>query len=271
MINALSAALLIAAVPFVLGGQALAAATTTPPQMNTGHTNAAPKTPTVSPSADQIRASNAIGADVENTAGAIIAKITDLVVDRRSNAVALAIVEPAGGNSFDHGKSAIAWSSLKFEPRPTPHFATRLGREAFDSGAPLAEQAKTGSDYYDVKADLLGKDVVGPNGAALGQVHDLVLSFGNGRLVALVVGTGGLISMGANDHAVAWGAAKPQTGKNGPVHIALSKAQVEAAPVTATMAPAPIAPKAGASNSEIRRDSTGNISGTKIPAPADRR
>lgn len=39
----------------------------------------------------------------------------------------------------------------------------------------------------------------------------------------------------------------------------------------ATIAPAPIPPKAGNNKVEVRRDSTGNISGTLIPAPADQR
>ncbi|HEY3908544.1 MAG TPA: PRC-barrel domain-containing protein [Stellaceae bacterium] len=271
MIKNTLAALLIAALPCAVASQALAAESTTP-QMNNGHTNRPPKTSVVSPAADQIAASNVIGADVQDAQGAIIAKITDLIVDRRSGAAALAIVEPAGGNSFDHGKSAIAWGSLRFEPRPTPHFVTALGHEAMAAGAALVEQAKTGDQYYDVKTDLLGKPVVGAGGATLGHVQDLVLTFGTGHLAALVIKTGGFISMGANNHAVAWDAAKPQTGKNGaPVRVALSKAQVEGAPVTATMAPAPIAAKPGTGQVQIKRDSTGNISGTQVPAPANHR
>jgi sporulation protein YlmC with PRC-barrel domain len=272
MIQRLLAALLIATLAAAAAGEAAAAESAVAPQMNTGMTNRSPKTSAVSPKADQISASNVIGADVENSSGAIIAKITDLVIDRRSNAAALAVIAPAGGNSFDHGTSAVAWSSLQYEPRPTPHFATRLDPRALAGGSSLVQQAKTGTGYYDVKTDLLGKPVVGADGASIGHIHNVVVTFGTGRVVALIVGTGGFISMGANDHAVAWDMAKPQAGRNGAaVHIALSKAQVDAAPVTATIAPAPIPPKAGNSKVEVRRDSTGNISGTLIPAPADQR
>jgi sporulation protein YlmC with PRC-barrel domain len=272
MIQRPLAALLIATLAAAAAGEAVAAESAVAPKMNTGMTNRSPKTSAVSPAADQISATNVIGANVENAAGAIIAKITDLVIDRRSNAAAVAIIAPAGGNLFGHGKSAIAWSSLQYEPRPTPHFATRLDPQAIAAGSSLVEQAKTGTGYYDVKTDLLGKPVIGAAGASIGHIHNLVVTFGIGRVVALVVDTGGFISMGAKDHAVAWDAAKPQAGRNGAtVRIALSKAQVDAAPVTATIAPAPIPPKAGNNKVEVRRDSTGNISGTLIPAPADRR
>ncbi|MGH7117325.1 MAG: PRC-barrel domain-containing protein [Stellaceae bacterium] len=252
---------------------ASAAESAATPQMNTGHTtNRSPKTAAVSPTAEQIEASNVIGATVQDENGATVAKIADLIVDRRSGAAALAIVTPAGSTSFDHGKSAIAWSSLRFEPRPTSHFVTRLSGQVLAAGGALAEQAKTGKTYLDVKTNLLGKEVVGADGASLGHVHDLVLTLGTGRLVALVIDTGGFISIGAKDHAVAWDAANPQPGQNGgPIRVALSKAQIESAPVTATMVPAPIAPKPGDNQMQIRRDSTGNISGSKIPAPANNR
>ncbi|MFZ3235922.1 MAG: PRC-barrel domain-containing protein [Stellaceae bacterium] len=272
MIKQPLAALLIATLAAGAAGEAIAAESSVAPQMNTGLTNQPPKTSAVSPAADQISATNVVGANVENASGAVIAKITDLVIDRRSNAAAVAIIAPAGGNLFGHRKSAIAWSSLRYDPRPNPHFATALDRQALAAGTSLVEQAKTGTGYYDLKTDLLGKPVVGPDGQPVGHVQNLVLTFGSGRVVALVVDTGGFISMGAKDHAVAWDAARPQAGRNGAtVRIALSKTQVDAAPVTATIAPAPIPPKAGNNKVEVRRDSTGNISGTLIPAPADRR
>ena len=53
------------------------------PQMNTGYTNRAPRTPTVSESADQIRASQVIGAEVRDRSGAEVAKIDDLIANRK--------------------------------------------------------------------------------------------------------------------------------------------------------------------------------------------
>ena len=140
-------------------------------------------------------------------------------------------------------------------------------------GSALVEKAKTGASYEDVKNNLLGKEVVGRDGAQIGHVQDLVLTFGSGRVIAMVINTGGFISLGgANNHAVAWNAAQPETrGNGGAVRVALTKAQVDAAPVTATIAPAPIGPQPSDRNIEVRRDSAGNISGSKIPAPQDQR
>ncbi len=266
------AALLILALACAGAAPVAAAQSAVTPQMNTGHTaNRSPKTPAVSPTADQIGASNVIGANVEDAKGTIIAKISDIVIDRR-NGAPLAIIASLGGQAFPHGKSAVPWSSLRFEPRPTPHFVSRLSSGALAAGGALVEQAKSGKAYYDVKQDLLGKEVIGADGASLGHVHDLVLTLATGHPVALVIETGGLISIGAKNHAVAWDAAKPQVGANGaPVRVALSKTQVDQAPVTATMAPAPIAPKPGNNQVQIRRDATGNISGSWVPAPANNR
>lgn len=159
--------------------------------------------------------------------------------------------------------------------RPTPHYVTALSPQALAAGASSLATAKTSGDYYEVKKDLIGKSAVGADGAAIGPIKDVVLNFGTGHLVALVIDTGGIISIGAKTHAVAWNAAKPQVAQNGaPVRLALSKAEVEAAPVTATMAPAPVPTPSGgnAGNaSVIRHDSAGNISGSSIPAAATHR
>jgi sporulation protein YlmC with PRC-barrel domain len=254
------------------GITAAAAQSPATPHMNTGFTaNRSPKTPTVSPTADQIETSNVIGANVQDAKGTIIAKVGDLVIDRKSGA-ALAIISSLGGRQFPQGKSAVAWSSLQFEAQPVPHFVTRLDQQALASGSALVEQAQTSKAYYDVKNDVIGKPVIGADGKTLGHVQNLVLTLGTGRPVAMVIDTGGLISIGANNHAVAWDVAKPKIGENGgPVRIALSKGQVEGAPLTATMAPAPIPPKSGNNQIQIRRDSAGNISGSRVPAPANSR
>jgi sporulation protein YlmC with PRC-barrel domain len=273
MIKQALAALLTVTLGFALAGEGLAAETSVAPKMYNGLTDRPPKTWTVSPAADQIAASNVIGADIKSANGNTIAKITDVIIDRHLDAAAVAVIAPAGTKPFDNGKqSAVAWSSLKFEPRPTPHFATKLDQKALDAGTALVERAKTSNAYFDVQKDLLGKPVVGPDGHQFGHVQNVVLTFGTGRVVALVIGTGGFINVGgAHNHAVAWDAAKPQPSENGgPMRVAVTKAQVDGAPVMATMAPAPIGPPSN-QNAEIRHDATGNISGSKIPAPQDQR
>ncbi|MGH7046391.1 MAG: PRC-barrel domain-containing protein [Stellaceae bacterium] len=272
MIKQTLATLLVVAMASAVSTAAAAAQSAITPQMNTGHTaNRSPETPAVSPTADQIGASDVIGAAVENGNGAIVAKISDITIDRQTGA-ALVIVAPAGKKPFGTANSAVVWNSLRFDPRPTPHFVTRLDGRALAAGRALAEKATAEGAYYDIKTDLLGKEVVGADNAPLGHVHDLVMTLATGRPVALVIETGGVISIGARNHAVSWNAANPQIGtKGGPVHVALSKAQIEHAPVTATMAPAPIPPKTGSNQLRIRRDPFGHVSGEFVPAPANTR
>src|SRR5690242_4114001 len=94
-----------------------------------------------------------------------------------------------------------------------------------------------------------------------------VFTYQGGHVVALVIDTGALISIGTKDHAVAWGKAKPEGGKDGsPLRLAFSKSEVEAAPVMTTQAPRPIPGGSGSSVPMIREDSTGNISGSRVPA-----
>lgn len=277
MINRAASIALVLGFACALPAVSQAAEPTAEPQMYTGYTNRAPRTPTVAETADQISASQVIGADVRDPSGAVVAKIDDLIANRKKGAVELAILDPAGGVSFKHGRVAVAWRSLKFEGKPTPHFVTELSSRALANGAPFKEGAQgpdnsSPDNYYDLKTELLGKSVVGSDGADLGHLKDVVLTFGSGRLVALDIDTSGLVSMGANDHAVAWNEAKPEVGKgNSAVRLALSKAEVDGAPLMNTQAPRPVPTQSGSSTPMIREDSTGNISGTRIPVPQSRR
>lgn len=260
----------VAALAFAcsLDGAALAAAPAAP-NMATGHVGAA-NVPAVTETADQIPASRIIGASVREKNGQEVASIADLIVDRRRGAVVLAVLKPGGSAAYKGGQTAVAWSSLAFQPTPTPRFVTALGHRALAAGAALGQRTRHNPAYYDVAADLLGKNVVGPHGATLGHIKDAILNDRSGRLVALVIDTAGLVNVGAHDHAVAWNKAAPH-GRN-PVHLALSKQQVDAAPVTNTMTPLPApAHMKSAVPAVIHRNQTGNLSGTSVPGPATRR
>jgi sporulation protein YlmC with PRC-barrel domain len=240
--------------------------------MRPGYTTAPAATPTVALTADQILASQAIGTQVRDANGSVVATIGDLLVNRQDAAVELAVLNPAGGVSFKNRRATVAWESLKFDGVPTPHFVTALSPAALASGVSFKGQAKTSEAYYDVKTDLLGKKVVGVGRTDLGKIEDVVLTFGNGRLVALVIDTGGLFDVGNRHRVVAWGKAKPQGGKAGaPVRLALSKSELDSAPIITTMAPTPTPSPSGNSPPMISRDSAGNLSGTRIPAPPERR
>jgi sporulation protein YlmC with PRC-barrel domain len=255
-----------------LDGAALAASTA-PPAMATGHVGAlagAANKPGVTEAADQLPARKIIGASVREENGQQIASIVDLIIDRRRDAVVLAVLKPGGSAAYKGGPTRVAWSSLSFQPTPTPRFATALGPQALAAGTPLKQRIRGNPAYYDVKKDLLGKKVVGAHGAKLGNIRDVILNDRSGRLVALVINTAGLIDIGAHYHAIAWNRAEPH-GRH-PVRIALSKQQVDAAPVTNTMTPLPVPTHAtGAVPAVIHRNQTGNLSGTSVPGPATRR
>jgi sporulation protein YlmC with PRC-barrel domain len=242
------------------------------PQMRPGYTAAPAATPTVALTADQILASQAIGTQVRDANGSVVATIGDLLINSKDTAVEVAVLDPAGGASFKNGRTTVAWQSLKFEGKPTPLFTTALSAEALASGVSFKGQAKASNAYYDVKADLIGKKAVGAGGADLGKIEDVVLTFGNGRLVALIIDTGGLLDVGIRHRVVAWERANPQGGKAGaPVRLALSKSQVDSAPIITTMAPSPAPAQSGNGTPMISRDSAGNISGSRVPAPPTRR
>lgn len=271
MINRASCVLL-AGLACALPVRSFAAEPAAEPQMYTGYTNRAPRTPTVSATAEQMTTAQAIGDDVRDKSGTLVAQVGDLIVNRKDGTVDAAILHLVGGASLKNDRATVAWSSLRFEGKPTPRFVTALSPQALASGTSFKQQTEDRDNLYDVKSDLLGKRAIGSDGAELGHIKDLVFDFRDGHLVALVIDTGALISVGAKDHAVAWDKAQPQGGKDGaPLRLALSKSEVEAAPVTTTQAPRPIPSSSGSSAPMIRKDSTGNISGSRIPAPAARR
>jgi sporulation protein YlmC with PRC-barrel domain len=264
-------AALIGGVLFVQIPTSFAADPLAEPQMNTGYTNIAPRKPTVSENADQMRARNAVGAAVRDGSGAVVAKINDLIVNRSDGTVQLAVLELMGDKSDRRRRAAVAWSSLRFEGKPTPHFLTSLSTQELATGTSFKQQAQNREDFYDVKTDLLGKAVTGADGAQIGKIQDLVVHFGDGRLAAIVIDTGGLIA-GARYHAVDWDKAQPQGGKSSTsVGLALSKSQVNSAPVMTTLAPRPVPTQTDVSTPMINQGSTGNISGTRIPASPTRR
>jgi sporulation protein YlmC with PRC-barrel domain len=242
------------------------------PQMDIGYTDRPPRTPTVSEKNDQIRASAAIGAKVRDTNGVELGKIEDLVAGRKNGAVEFAILNLASGVLGNTGRTATAWAHLFFEAAPTPHFVTSLSREALAAGSSFEQQQKDRDDFFHIKADLLGKKAVGADGANLGEIEDLVVTLVSGRLVALVIDTRELFKPGMRHRAVAWDTANPVlAGGKEPVRLALSKADLETAPTIVTKAPAPVPIESGDTTPTIRQDSAGNISGSKVPAPAARR
>jgi sporulation protein YlmC with PRC-barrel domain len=267
--NKLAAAALTA---LLLAGPTAARAADQPASgMPAGGASQAQRQPTVSEAPGQIRAKDAIGLRVIGAAGHEIGTVRDLVIDRGRGLVDLAVLDVGGRDK----PVTIAWNSLQFDARPTPHFVTRLSGSQVASGQTFEEAARKRADFIDVKDELLGKQAYGPEGNRVGTIEDLVLAFGSGRPAALLVDTSGGIEIAHQMHAVPWQAARPEITKDKPVKIALDEEAINRQPVTTTKAPESAgtsgsanvpAPPAGQSG-----NSTLGNSGEPAPAPAVRR
>lgn len=266
-----TAAAAVTALLLLAGGSALAATPPAAPPMSNGNTyGRGPKTPTVAPSPTELRAGKVIGTEVHDAYGKPLAKIRDLILDRRTGRITLAILKATGGHSFKHDRVTVAWHSLHFTARPTPRFFTRLSPQAVANGTPFRKRAEHRRSLYDVKDELLGKQVLGSGGKPVGDIADLVFDYRTGKVKALVIAIGQVF--GAKRHAVAWTQARLSGGKGkAPLRVALAKAQVDAAPVTTTMAPRPAAQPPAYRKPVVEHNHGGDISGTTIPAPAVRR
>ncbi|MBX6369324.1 MAG: PRC-barrel domain-containing protein [Rhodospirillales bacterium] len=225
--------------------------------MPSGETQRAPRQHVVAEAGDQIRARDALGAEVRGADGATLGKIEDLYLSRDRGAVDLAVVDGA----------PLAWASLRFEGRPAPHFI------AEEAKRDLANAPKVESDRYVDARALLGADVLGPDGATVGTLSDLVLRFEGGAPAALLVTPQRGASKENLPHVVSWNEAKPQL-ENKRLRIALDTEALRARPQFATMAPDPTS---GADTSGTSAPTPpGTPLGTgaadpSVPAPATRR
>jgi sporulation protein YlmC with PRC-barrel domain len=193
--------------------------------MPSGKTERAPRQHVAAEAGDQIRASDAIGNEVRGAGGKGLGKIENLYLARGTGTVDLALVA---------GKP-LAWSDLRFEARPAPHFVVGETKDDRDK----ASTATIDKDrYLDVKA-LLGEDVLGADGKKLGTVADLVLQFEGGAPAALLVAPARANAGKENPpRIVAWNEAKPRL-ENGELRIALAAEALERQPEFLTMAPDP--------------------------------
>jgi sporulation protein YlmC with PRC-barrel domain len=173
MIRRAAYTVLLLALAFAVTTAAVAAGGQIIPQMDTGHTDRPPQTPTVSEKPDQIRASAAIGGKVVDAKGNELATITDLIASRKQRSVEFAILDFGG----DNGRTATAWGHLLFEAAPAPHFVTVLSREALAADRAMGNQEKNGDDSFHIKNDLMGKKAVGADGANLGEIEDVVVTW----------------------------------------------------------------------------------------------
>jgi sporulation protein YlmC with PRC-barrel domain len=138
----------------------------------------------------------AIGAKIMDSNAAELAKIEDLIASRQKGAIESAILDLASGVFGKNDRTATPWAHLFFEAAPTPHFVTSVSRKALRVSSSSQELEKSGADLFHIKTDLLAKKAIGADGADLGEIEDLVVTFVSGRLVALVIDTRELFKVG---------------------------------------------------------------------------
>lgn len=227
------------------------------PPMPSGGTERAPRQHVVAEAGDQIRARDALGADVRGARGDTLGTIENLYLSRDSGSVDLALVDGA----------PVAWTTLRFQGRPAPHFV------AAETKRDLANAPNVDKDHYVEARALLGADVLGPDGEAVGTLSDLVLRFEGGAPAALLVALERNAPKENPPRVVAWNEARPRLD-NDQVRIALDAEALRARPQFATMAPDP---PSGADTSGASTPTTpGTPLGTgaadpSVPAPATRR
>lgn len=240
---------------FLLAALAPAAAQQAP--MPSGETQRVPRQHVVAEAGNQIRARDALGAEVRGADGATLGKIGNLYLSRESGAVDLALVDGA----------PLAWANLRFEGRPAPHFT------AEEAKRDLANAPKVESDRYVGAQALLGADVLGPDGGRVGTLSDLVLRFEGGAPAALLVSPERGTPEGGLPRVVAWDEAKPQL-ESERLRIALDAEALRARPQFATMAPDPTSGADTSGASGPTRPGTPLGTGAadpSVPAPATRR
>jgi hypothetical protein len=215
--------LFLAAPLAVLAAPAMAATDPLRPPLDYGYTDIPPRMLTASEHANQMRVQFALRKPVFSRQKNVeLGKIATLLVDP-GGLIGLA--------ELDKNRALLAWSSLEYARRPSPHFVVDLLPSDIEN-APRPQEAH---GLEDVR-ELLSKDAVGARGEKLGKVLDLIATLGDGTIVAVVIEHKEPLK---NDRpfAIGWSAVKGRAA-NGDLQLAITEQELLQAPVLMTKAPA---------------------------------
>lgn len=120
--------------------------------------------------------------------------------------------------------AVLAGSPVLAQTAPTtPSVADQPAAEAATGDIIAAQEANQ------ILADsLIGKDVVNASGEAIGEVSDILLEQ-DGRVVGLVVSSGGVLGVGGNKVGVPWQKVS-YTAESDEVRLDMTKEQLAQAP-----------------------------------------
>jgi sporulation protein YlmC with PRC-barrel domain len=205
------------------------------PNMPTGGSERGPRELVVGEAPDQILIRNVIGQAIYGRNDQRLGTVKDALVDRRRKTVDVLVVETGSGRN---GLRPIGWSSVDAKNRK--HLVSQISLADLkntSAGPSPSGQAAKNPDLFSVAEQLLGKKVTGQDHQSLGTIHDLVLTEGDGHLVALLVDTDtGLLGSGV-PRAVPWDLARLPDDKGQPISLAMSKDDVAGEPRFETKAP----------------------------------
>ena len=143
---------------------------------------------------------------------------------------------PAAQAELPKSPPATSPAAGKQASTPTPPAAT--GQAASEPAAtaqpPAGGIIAAQRDGQALTSDLVGSKVASASGETLGKVEDLIVGR-DGKVEGAVLSVGGFLGIGDKEVAVPWNAVTPR-GPDEPLVVAMTKAQLEAAPEFATLA-----------------------------------
>ena len=147
-----------------------------------------------------------------------------------TSAIALALATPAFAQSTTPSPTTDP-SSPPTQAAPTEPAPSTGASTTTSAGGTLTVQ----EDGQVLSSDLLGMKLVGPDGASIGEVADLILDDQN-KIVGAVLSVGGLLGLGAKDVGVAWDALDVQeTDGSAVAMINMSKEELAEMPKYKTL------------------------------------
>jgi len=204
------------------------------PNMPIGGSERVPREKVVGEAADQILVRNIIGQSIYGPDHKRLGTVKDALIDRRRNSLDVLVLDTGIGKN---ALRSIALSSIDTRNRKHLVSDTTLDDLKATSAAQSPAQAGQNPDLFSVGNALLGKKAMGRGNETLGTIHDLVVTAGDGHLVALLVATKtGFLESGA-PRAVPWDLARLPDDKGKPVVLAMSKDELAGEPRFETKGP----------------------------------
>jgi ribosomal 30S subunit maturation factor RimM len=175
-------------------------------QQPSATTPAAPSTkPAMQAATEQFRASDILGANVENATGDTVAEVKDLVI-LSSDTVLQAVLSVGGFLGIGDKLVAVPYDKLQVRRVDDKINLMYNATKAELEGMPKFPYAKSDMQGMTLRAhDLIGADVKNAADETIGEVNDLVITAAN-HVPQVVLSVGGFLGVGEKMVAVPYDA-----------------------------------------------------------------